>query len=76
MPLSRDEIMEHIHAHFPDAECTLIDLAGDNDHWHLTIKSAAFHDKTRIEQHQLVYKAFGSLMGDTLHALKLTTLKK
>ena len=39
-----------------------------------TIVSEAFRGKTRIQQHQLVYKALGGRMGDELHALALTTM--
>jgi len=34
---------------------------------------AAFNGKTRIQQHQLVYKALKGRMGGALHALALET---
>ena len=33
----------------------------------------AFEGKSRVQQHQLVYKALGGRMGGELHALALTT---
>ena len=33
-----------------------------------------FRDKTRIEQHQLVYAALDGLIGGPMHALALRTL--
>lgn len=58
---------------FPDAEITLTDLAGDDDHWRAEIVSAAFRGKPRVAQHQLVYAALRGRMGGELHALQLIT---
>ena len=48
-------------------------LAGDNDHWRARIVSAAFNGKSRVQQHQLVYRALKGRMGGELHALALET---
>jgi stress-induced morphogen len=59
---------------FPDAEkLELEDLTGTKDHYKAVIISAQFKGKTRIEQHQLVYKALGALMAGPVHALALET---
>ncbi|MFN7613443.1 MAG: BolA/IbaG family iron-sulfur metabolism protein [Alphaproteobacteria bacterium] len=73
MPMTEAEITRRIQAALPDAEITLEDLAGDNDHWKVIVKSAAFAGKTRVQQHQMVYAAFGRDMGTTLHALAVET---
>ena len=73
MPMTGDDITRRIQAALPDAEITLEDLAGDNDHWKVIVKSAAFAGKTRVQQHQMVYAAFGRDMGTTLHALAVET---
>ncbi|VAW07832.1 YrbA protein, partial [hydrothermal vent metagenome] len=57
----------------PDADIEIEDLAGDGDHYRARIISAAFNEKTRIQQHQLVYKALKGRMGGELHALALET---
>lgn len=74
MPMKAEEIISRIKAALPDAEVALEDLAGDNDHWKATVKSAAFAGKSRVQQHQLVYAAFGADLGTTLHALAVVTL--
>jgi stress-induced morphogen len=74
MPMSADEITSRIAAAIPDAEITLEDLAGDNDHWKVTVKSAAFQGKNRVAQHRMVNAAFGSDLGTTLHALAVVTI--
>jgi len=37
------------------------------------VTSEAFRGKTRVQQHQLVYKALKGKMGDELHALAVQT---
>lgn len=73
MPMCAEEITRRIRTALPDAEITLEDLAGDDDHWKVLVKSAAFAGKSRVQQHQMVYAAFGRDMGTTLHALALET---
>lgn len=74
MPMSADEITRRIRAALPDAQVKLRDLAGDNDHWEVTVQSAAFAGLPRVRQHKMVMDAFGSDMGTTLHALSIKTL--
>ncbi|AKR56146.1 hypothetical protein XM25_10125 [Devosia sp. H5989] len=73
MPMPASEIERRIREALPDARIEIRDLAGDGDHWAATIVSEAFRGKTRVQQHQLVYKAIGTDMGGALHALALTT---
>jgi len=76
MSLKIEEIKDLISEAIPDAEITLKDLAGDNNHYSATIKSSIFIGKSKIEQHKLVYKALKGKMGNELHALALNTLEK
>lgn len=45
----------------------------DGVHFHATVVSNAFKGKTRIQQHQMVYKVLGEKVGNEIHALGLTT---
>lgn len=74
MAMSASEIEALIKAAFPDAEVTITDLAGDNDHYAAMVKSKAFKGKTRVQQHQMVYEALKGRMGGVLHALSLQTM--
>ena len=74
MPMPAAEIDRLIKAALPDAQVEIIDLAGDDDHFSAVVTSAAFVGKTKLQQHQLVYKAIGTAMGGALHALQLQTL--
>lgn len=73
MPLPAHVIKNMILEALPDAEVELKALVNDNDHYQAVIRSAAFAGKTRVQQHQLVYQALGSKMGNELHALSLKT---
>ena len=74
MGLKIEEIEKLIKEALPDAEITINDLAGDNNHYSATIKSKIFSGKSRIEQHKIVYKALKGKMGNELHALALNTI--
>ena len=58
---------------FPDANILVKDLAGDNNHYSVTIESKAFNDLNRVQQHQLVYQSLDGLMDSELHAMQLQT---
>lgn len=73
MAMSLDQILAFLQKAFPDALIEIKDLAGDNDHFSVTITAKAFRDKTRIQQHQMVYEALQGHMGVKLHALSLKT---
>ena len=73
MSLKLEEIENMIKEALPDAQITIQDLAGDENHYSATIKSKIFKGKSKIEQHKIVYKALKGKMGNELHALALTT---
>ena len=75
MGLKVEEIKDLIKRGIPDAEISIQDLAGDENHYSATIKSKSFNGKSKIEQHKLVYKALGGKMGNELHALALYTVE-
>ena len=73
MPMEREIIEATIQSALPDATIELVDLAGDNNHWQVTVTSSAFAGLPRVKQHKLVMDAFGADMGTTLHALSIKT---
>jgi len=75
MGLKIDEIKSLIMEAMPDAEVSIDDLAGDDNHYSATIKSKIFSGKSKIEQHKLVYKALKGKMGNELHALEINTVE-
>ena len=73
MAITVDDLENLLRAGFPDAQINITDLAGDNNHYALDIADKSFEGKSRIAQHQLVYKALQGEMGGALHALQLKT---
>jgi stress-induced morphogen len=73
MPMQAEAIEALIKEAFPDAEISIIDLAGDGDHYKAVVKSDAFVGMARVRQHQAVYAALKGRMGGELHALALET---
>ena len=76
MPLEKNKLEAMIREAFPDATIILEDTAGDNNHYSARICSKVFNDKTRIEQHKMVYRALKGKLGNELHALALETTGK
>jgi acid stress-induced BolA-like protein IbaG/YrbA len=54
--------------------CEYLQVLGDDgQHFEAIIVSAAFEGKNMVQQHQLVYQALGSRMGNEIHALSMRT---
>ncbi len=73
MAMSSDEIEKMIKEAMPDAQVIIEDLRGDGDHYSAQVISTLFSGKSKIQQHQMVYKALKGKMGQQLHALALKT---
>ncbi len=68
------EMEIRIKEHFPDAELTVTDLTGTEDHYEVFVRSARLNGLSRIEQHQEVMKAFAQeLKSGEVHALSIRT---
>ncbi len=73
MPMKGEDIITAIKAELPGAVVELTDLAGDDNHWSARVTAPQFAGKTRVQQHKMVYAAFGEKMGGELHALQVST---
>jgi|SRR5579871_3921740 len=54
--------------------CEHLEVAGDGHHFEAIIVSAEFRGKTRVQRHQVVYRALGQRMQSEIHALSMQTL--
>jgi acid stress-induced BolA-like protein IbaG/YrbA len=54
-------------------ECEHVEVAGDGRHFEAVVVSSAFRGRSRVERHQLVYRALGERMKDEIHALSIRT---
>ena len=67
-----DELKARIETAIPGAEAVV--ESPDNVHFTARVKSDAFAGKTRIQQHRMVYEAFGDgELGGAVHALQIKT---
>ena len=58
----------------PDAQVKVEDLNGGGDHLHVNVVSSAFSGLSRVQQHQMIYKALHQeLASEAIHALALKT---
>ncbi len=73
MAMIADEIEKLIKEDLPGAVVRIEDLRGDGDHYAAHVVYEGFRGKTRIQQHQMVYKSLKGRMGGELHALALQT---
>lgn len=54
-------------------DCDHVEVAGDGHHFEAVIVSSAFEGKSRVQQHQTVYRALGDRMREEIHALSMKT---
>ena len=54
--------------------CEHVEVVGDGQHFQAVVVSAQFAGKSRVQRHQLVYKALGDRMREEIHALSMQTL--
>ena len=73
MPIEQKKLESLITEKFPESKISVEDLAGDNNHYSVTIESSKFNGLSRIQQHQLVYQSLDGLMDAELHAMQLKT---
>lgn len=73
--MQAEQIKNRLIENFPDAEVSVLDLTGTQDHWQVQIATKCFQGLSRIQQHQKVMKVFDpELQTGEVHALSLKTL--
>ena len=76
MAMDAEIIKQLILEGIPDSSVIISDLRGDGDHYAAHVTSPAFENKSRVQQHQMVYEALKGRMGNELHALAIQTSVK
>ena len=67
-----DELKARIESAIPGSEAVV--ESADNVHFSARVRAEAFAGKSRIQQHRMVYDAFGGgQLGGEIHALSLKT---
>jgi stress-induced morphogen len=76
MAMQAQEIEDLLRETFPKAKITIMDLAGDGNHYSAEVIDESFRGQNRVQQQRAVYAALkGRMDGSSgeLHALALTT---
>ena len=73
MAMISDDVVKLIEEGLPGASVKIEDLRGDGDHYAAHVLYEGFRGKSRVQQHQMVYKSLKGRMGGELHALALQT---
>jgi stress-induced morphogen len=62
-PLKKTELEDIIRVSFPNAIIEIVDLAGDEDHYRLSITDDVFKDMPLIKQHRMVKEALKEILA-------------
>jgi len=66
---------EQVRSYIQDSlACDHVEVVGDGQHFEAVIVSPEFRGKTRVQQHQAVYRALGDRMREEIHALSMRTV--
>lgn len=71
--MNADDIAAVLRQKIPAATVQVKDTRGDGRHFTATVVTEAFQGLSRIQQHQMVYKALGACVGEEVHALQIVT---
>ncbi len=71
--MNAKDIENKIRQGLPQAEVRVEDTRGDGRHFTAVVICPSFEGKSRIEQHQMVYRTLGDSMASAVHALQLVT---
>ena len=67
------EVEHRIRDALPGAQVSVRDLTGERIHYAAYVSWGGFCGKSRVQQHQIVYRSLEGLLGDVLHALAIQT---
>ena len=69
--MDKQTIAELIELGLPGSQ---VSVSGDDGrHFHASIQYDGFVGKTKVQQHQMVYKTLGDHMREAIHALSIET---
>ncbi len=69
--VSPEQVRQYIEQGMP---CEHVEVTGDGAHFEALIVSELFAGRSKVQQHQIVYRALGDRMREEIHALSMQTL--
>ncbi len=68
-----DQVEALIKSEIPDSQVNVV--SSDGSHFEVTVVSASFEGKRRVQQHQMVYAAVNqAVKSEAIHAFQLNTM--
>lgn len=68
-----DQVEALIKSEIPDSQVNV--MSSDGSHFEVTVVSASFEGKRRVQQHQMVYAAVNqAVKSEAIHAFQLNTM--
>ncbi len=75
--MTPDQMNDRLKNAYPNSMVEVLDLTGTQDHYEVSVTSAAFKGLSRVQQHQHVMSAFApELKTGEVHALSIKTKLK
>ncbi|MBX2987323.1 MAG: BolA/IbaG family iron-sulfur metabolism protein [Bdellovibrionaceae bacterium] len=72
--MTPQEMKTRLETAYPGDRVEVVDLTGTEDHYEVSVESAVFQGKSRIQQHQHVMAVFApELKTGEVHALSIRT---
>lgn len=72
--ITNDVLIQYIHRSLADAQVTITDLTGTQDHLNVRVVSDMFKGKNLLDRHRMIYQALDEPLKDgRLHALEIKT---
>jgi acid stress-induced BolA-like protein IbaG/YrbA len=71
----QNNIIHLIKKNIPDAEVNIEEL-NSNKNYIINVISSQFKNKTKVEQHKMVYLNINHLIGNEIHAISVKTSAK
>ena len=70
--ITNDVLIQYIHRSLADAQVTVTDLTGTQDHLNILVVSDLFKTKNLLDRHRMIYQALDEPMKDgRIHALEI-----
>jgi len=70
--ITKDILIQFIHQSLADAQVTVTDLTGTQDHLNVHVVSGMFKGKNLLDRHRMIYQALDEPMKDgRIHALEI-----
>lgn len=76
MPMEIEKVKALLQREFAADEIEVLDTMDNGDYYNITVTSSLFVGVSKVKQHQMVYNALGSVVGNEIHSVTVNTKVK